>query len=285
MGAWFYHSLLVKPQNILWSWFHGNEIIDTGMPWKSLCFLAQKTHTIFQSEGIHLAPLCYSQLLSEPLTQGPLWGGLSWRTSPLGQIKFISKPVKMQLFVNNAARDQPGSKKNYPSCLTCGVWKCCSPMLALSPAPWENCSRCYNSKEMFSFISVWLVVSSSWIGIEPGTEPHLTIFRALCVDELIQGLQHAIFRAHFLFKRKYLLEIQELYINWKIILKRQGTHKVLCHRGWEMGVIGEIKHRPPMQKTVLWSDLWMNPGKGNKQEIRMVCRSWIHRRAQPRDSC
>lgn len=166
------------------------------MPWKSFCFLAQKTHTIFQSEGINLAPLCYSQLFSEPLTQGPLWGGLTWRTSPLGQVKFTSRLIKIQLFDNNAMRDQPRSKKNHPSCLTCGVWKCCSPMLALSPVP-----RCYNSKESFSFISVWLMGSSSGIGIEPGPKPHPAIFRAVCVDELIEGLQHAIFRAHFLLKR------------------------------------------------------------------------------------
>lgn len=192
MGAWFYHSLLGKPQNFLWSWFHGNEIIDSfvrechGNPF---VFLAQKTHTIFQSEGIHLASLCCSQLLSEPLTQGPLWGGLTWRTSPLGQIKFTSKPVKIQLFVNNAVRDQPGSKKNYPSCLTCGVWKCCSPMLALSPVPWEYCQRCYNSNEMFSLISMWLVGFSSGMGIEPGREPHPAILRAHPQARNWDGLQ------------------------------------------------------------------------------------------------
>lgn len=126
------------------------------MPWKSsFCFLALKMYVVFQCEGIHLAPLCYVQLLT-------LWSlhprdlcvvVPTWRTSPAGQIKYTSKPVKIQLFVKNAVRNQSRSKKNYPSCLTYGVWKCCSPMLALSALPWGACRRCCNSTGTFSLVS------------------------------------------------------------------------------------------------------------------------------------
>lgn len=199
MGAWFNHSLLGKPQNFLCSWFHGNEIIDRfvrechGNPFVS--WLRRHTPFFRVKEFIWLLFVTHNYFLN-PLTQGPLWGGLTWRTSPLGLIKFTSKPVKTQLFVNNAVRDKPGSKKYYPSCLTCGDWERCSLMLPLSSVPWKNCRKCSNSKEMFSFISVWLVGSSSGVGIEPGPEPHPAIFRALCVDEI----QHTIFTARFLIK-------------------------------------------------------------------------------------
>lgn len=95
-----------------------------------------------------------------PSPQGPLCGGPTW-TSSMGQGKYTSKPVKIQLFVNGAVRNQSWSKENYPSCLTYAVWKCCSPMLALSAALWGGSRRCHDSAEAFALISVCLVLCSS----------------------------------------------------------------------------------------------------------------------------
>lgn len=159
-----------------------------------------------------------------PSPQGPLCGGPAWRISPVGQIKYTSKPIKIQLLIM-----QSRSKKNYPSCLTYGDWKCCNPVLALSAAPWGTCRRCCDSIGMFSLISAWLVLCLLGIRIEAWPEPCLSIVRVLCVDELLQELWRAIFRAWFPTKGNMLLEILYLYINLEIILKRQGTHKALCH--------------------------------------------------------